>query len=370
VRPPDSKRVSPRRHRERRAGLSHTSLDFQLIPIKFAPIFLIAVVWRMLFGPTPALAQGTQTQSALETPAGSSAVVDRINYYRRLMNLSEVSEDQLMSERERSQAHSTIDSLSSASPDSGTAAAPAIDVLSRDYYGPDGAGAPETEVSISPFSGSLDPSYLVDRLMAMPFTALRIVDPQLTQIGFGAECTSSLCVAAISVKRGLTKDLRLQIYEGSESDRFWNARLGPIPPTRGRLKTPVFLPPDGVITPVRSYRGGDWPDPLQACGYSAPSGPPLILQLGSGTSQSSDPDLSPEHTLTLDGRPVEHCLIQPSSFHSSNPTEETAGHRDLSAFGAAIIIPREQLSPSATYAVSITADSTKYSWTFRTGEAH
>jgi len=375
LRSSECKRLSPTRRLERSAGFSHLSFSFHFTATKLAAIFSVAVLLRGMVLDTPAaLAQSAPPQKiALETPAGSSVVVDRINYYRRLMNLPEVSEDEAMSERDRSEAHSSLENYStpasvSALLDSGTKALPAVGVLTKNAYGLDGAGAPETEVSISPVSTSLDGNFLVDRLMAMPFTALRVIDPQLTQVGFGAECTPSLCVVVISVKRGLTKDLRLQIYEGSESDRFWNARLGPIPPTRGRLKTPVFFPPDGVITPVRAYRGGDWPNPLQACGYSSPSGPPLILQLGSGSSQSSDPDIS-EHELTLDGRSIEHCLIQPSSFPSSNPSEGTAGERDLSAFGAAIIISREPLSPSGNYEVSITADSTKYSWSFRTGPA-
>jgi hypothetical protein len=333
---------------------------------KLTAAFSFAFLLRSMILDCPAaLAQSAQN-IPLATPAGSAMVVDRINYYRRLMNLSEVSEDQAMSERGRSDAQPLLSNL--AAP--GTNAIPTLNVLSTgNPYGPDGAGAPTTEVSISPASASLDGNFLVDHLMAMPFTALRVIDPQLTQVGVGTDCSSSSCVAVISVKRGLTKDLRLEIYEGNDSDRFWNARLGPIPPTRGRLKTPVFFPPDGVITPVLAYTGGDWPDPLQSCGHSAPSGPPLILQLGSGTSPSSDPEIT-EHTLTRDGQNVEHCLIQPSSFHSSNPTEETDGQRDLSAFGAAIIIPKAPLSTSGNYAVSITADSTKYSWTFRTGDNH
>lgn len=285
------------------------------------------------------------------------------------MNLAEVSEDQAMSGRDREEAHSSLGNLSASAdthPGSAMNTAPVVEVRSRNSYEENGSGAPTTELSIAPASTPLDEAGLVDRLMAMPFTALSLIDPQLTEVGFGAECGPSLCIAEISVKRGLAKDARLAIYEGSDSDRFWNARLGPIPPTRGRLKTAVFFPPDGVITPIRTYNGREWPNPLQACGYSAPSGPPLILQLGSGTSPTSNPEVA-EHSLTRDGQNVEHCLIQPSTFRSRNPGEEAAGQHDLAAFGAAIIFPREPLEPSGNYSVSITADSTKYSWSFKTG---
>lgn len=373
VRPRECKRFSPTRRLERSADFFQVPSDFQLTATRFTAIIFAAILSRsMMLDPAAALAQSAPL--ALETPAASSMVVDRINYYRRLMNLPEVSEDAAMSERDRTDAHSSLDNLPTSGPasatmDTATNATPVVSVLSRNTYEQNGSGAPETKLSISPSSASLDGSLLVDRVMGMPFTALRLIDPQLTQIGFGAECTPSLCVAVISVKRGLEKDLKLQIYEGSESDRFWNARLGPIPPTRGRLKTPVFFPPDGVITPILAYRGGDWPGPLRTCGFSGPSGPPLILQLGSVTSQSNDPEITERTVTARDGHSIENCLIQPSSFHSGNPVEQTAGQQDLSAFGAAIIIPREQLSPSDSYTVSITADSTKFSWTFRTGGA-
>ena len=371
LRPPESCKFSTKRRIDRRAKFPNSPFGVEPAATLSVTLSVVTLLLTVMFGARGALAQGASAQnSALTTPASSSMVVDRINYYRRLMNLTELSEDQAMSDRDRSEAHSSLNNLSAAGPVSAlsdsSAAMPAIEVLSRNMYEQNGSGAPTTELSITPAATPLDGGGMVDRLMAMPFTALRVIDPQLTEIGFGAECSPNACIAEISVKRGLTKDARLEIYEGSESDRFWNARLGPIPPTRGRLKSPVYFPPDGVITPVRAYLGGDWPRPLGACGYSAPSGPPLILQLGTGASPSSDPEIS-EHSLTRDGQSIEHCLIQPSSFRNSNADEQAAGQRGLSAFGAAVIIPRAPLAPSGNFTVSITADSTKYSWSFKTG---
>ncbi len=218
--------------------------------------------------------------------------------------------------------------------------------MSRNQYGPDGGGNPSTGLLISGINASVDGGVLIDRMMAMPFAALRLIDPQLVRVGFGAQCEPGVCSAVISIRRGLDKSARLDLYESSESDRFWNPMLGPFPATRGQLKTPFEFPPDGGKMPLLAYSGGDWPSSLATCQYATPTGPPIILG---------------------DGNPVEHCLLQATSFTSDHEDEKNAGHRDLSAFGVVIIIPRQPLSMSSTYAVSITADSKDYSWSFRTG---
>ena len=118
--------------------------------------------------------------------------------------------------------------------------------------------------------------------------------------------------------------------------------------------------------PGLAYSGGDWPSSLGTCQYSTPTGPPIILELGSGVSKDVDPDVTAT-SMTKDGSPVEHCLVQAKSFAGAPEDEKNAGHRDLSAFGVVIIIPRQPLAVSSTYAVSVTADSKDYSWSFRTG---
>ncbi len=304
----------------------------------------------------------------------ATAAIGRINYYRRLINLQEVSEDETMSAAARKQAESQLGKprpagLANAAVSSGAGTLPAIMVMSRNQYGPDGGGNPSTGLLISGINASVDGGVLIDRMMAMPFAALRLIDPQLVRVGFGAQCEPGVCSAVISIRRGLDKSARLDLYESSESDRFWNPMLGPFPATRGQLKTPFEFPPDGGKMPLLAYSGGDWPSSLATCQYATPTGPPIILELGSGVSKDVDPEVT-KNSLTRDGQPVDHCLVQASSFASDHEDEKSAGHRDLSAFGVVIIIPRQPLSPSGTYAVSITADSKDYSWSLRTGTSY
>ena len=105
--------------------------------------------------------------------------------------------------------------------------------MSRNQYGPDGGGNPSTGILISGINASVDAGVIIDRMMAMPFAALRLIDPQLVRVGFGAQCEPEMCSAVISIRRGLDKSARLDLYESSESDRFWNPMLGPFPATRG-----------------------------------------------------------------------------------------------------------------------------------------
>jgi len=319
-----------------------------------------------------ALDTGTVTPSTSQEKLAGVTAIERVTYYRRFLKLPAVTEDTAMSARALEQARAQLQTLSaSASRGSGLVSeangGPGVRVTSKSGYGAGGGGNPTTILAIAGVSGSLSGGEIIDRMMAMPFTALRIIDPQLVKIGFGLQCDAGSCVAIMSPRRGLDKPTRLELYEPSDADRFWNPNLGPIPPTPGRLMAAVEFPPDGGLMPKLAYSGGDWPSPLAACPeYSTPSGPPIILQLGKGAS-GDNPEIS-SPALTRDGQRVDACLIQASSFGRGDNDEakKNPAREDLSAFGAVIMIPREPLAPASRYAVSMTADSTNYSWSFRT----
>jgi hypothetical protein len=308
-----------------------------------------------------------RVQAAEATERSEITAIDRITYYRRFLKLPAASEDSAMSARALEAAHVELQNLhSSGSNPSGVGAQ--AKALTMRVTSKGGYLNPMTTLAISQTTGSVSGGAVIDRMMAMPFTALRIIDPQLARVGFGSQCDDTVCAAVVSVRRGLDKSTRLELYEASDADRYWNPNLGPIPPTPGRLISAIEFPPDGGETPGLAYNGGDWPNALEACpDYSTPTGPPIILQLGKGTSNGG-PEVS-AHSLTRDGQNIAHCLVQQSSF--GDPDDPSARKNPvwqyLFAFGAVIVIPREPLVPSSTYAVSITADSTNNSWSFRTG---
>ena len=302
-----------------------------------------------------------QVVQAAEAPARDEmSAIERITYYRRFLKLPAASEDSAMSARALEEAQAQLQNNHASG--GAETKSPVTRVTSKS-----GILNPTTTLAISPTNGSLSGGEIIDLMMAMPLAALKIIDPQLARVGFGSQCDGTVCVAVMSVRRGLDKSTRLEFYEASDADRFWNPNLGPIPPTPGRLISAIEFPPDGGVTPRLAYNGGDWPNALEVCpDYSTPTGPPIILQFGKGTSTDA-PEVS-THSLTRDGQNVAHCLVQQSSF--GGPDDPSAKKNPvwqyLLAFGAVIMIPREPLAPSSTYSVSITADSINNSWSFRT----
>jgi hypothetical protein len=303
-----------------------------------------------------------RTAQAAEASVDMTAV-DRIAYYRRFLKLPTASEDSAMTARATEEAQSQLQSIkASGAAGGGTQdSEPLVRVTSKS-----GVMNPTTTLAISTITGTMTGGDVIDRMMALPFTALKVIDPQLARVGFGLQCDAGVCAAVMAVRRGLDKSTRLELYQATDADRYWNPNLGPVPPTPAQLNTPVEFPPDGGLAPELSYSGSDWPAPLSACpGYSTPTGPPIILQLGKGASNDG-PDVS-AHTLTHDGQDVTHCLIAQTSLGSdADSSHSNPIWQYLNAFGAVIIIPREPFAPSSTYSVSITADSNNNSWSFRT----
>ena len=179
----------------------------------------------------------------------------------------------------------------------------------------------------------------IDLWMTGPFHALGILDPRLETTGFGS-------------------------YREANGGWQMGATLDVI---RGRGSLPAgftyplpFPPPDGN-TWLASYNGGEWPDPLSACsGYSAPSGPPLMLQLGSGA-------LTPNVTATSfsqDGTPLDHCWYSETTYTNPDGGSQSTGRVILNSRDAVVIMPRAPLQIGQSYTASITADGNTIDWTF------
>ncbi|HEY6420931.1 MAG TPA: protein kinase [Candidatus Binataceae bacterium] len=239
-------------------------------------------------------------------------------------------------------------------------------IIGRPSYGSDGMGSSPVIFLFKRPGRRFTGAEIVNRMAAMPFAAVRLLDPQLAAIGFGSACAIGECCALMTMQRGLPKPLRLKMFVASEHDRAWNPDLGAIPPTRGRLKVPIEYPAPGAPTATLAYRGGDWPNPLAVCpGYTAPTGPAMILELGAGLGGADDPVIS-GHSITRAGVEVAHCLLRPAAFRNAELPWGIAARGFLTGAGAVMLIPREPLKPASSYTVSIVADSTPYTWSFRT----
>jgi hypothetical protein len=105
----------------------------------------------------------------------------------------------------------------------------------------------------------------------------------------------------------------------------------------------------------------EWPDPYANCpGYQQPTGPAILLQLGTG-------ELTPQVTAVAfsTGETVlDVCTFNETNYINDNAYAQEAGRSILNARDAIVIIPREQLIVGQTYTVFVTANGETYTWSF------
>jgi hypothetical protein len=175
--------------------------------------------------------------------------------------------------------------------------------------------------------------------MEGPFHSIGILDPKLAQSGFGIAHDTSGTVqtaAALDVLRGRTASVPAGV------------------------QFPVVFPANGMVLPLNTFPGNEFPDPLASCpGYGPPAGLPLLVQLGTGTT----PPAVTDHTLTRDGVAVEHCLFDETSYANPDAAMQALGRNVLGARDAIVLIARQPLQPG-TYAASITTGGQTIAWGF------
>jgi hypothetical protein len=330
-------------------------------------VFLAAVASSLLA--IPAGAQQTSTGAPADFAASANA---RINSYRAMAKLPPVVDDSgisaaaydharyLVKNRiadgdvvlEKQQLHIQIPSDGARS-----------EVKGKPFYTDEGAAAAMNSVILTARKIDLSGREFVDQVLTMPFSGLIPMVPQFALVGLGAYCEPGLCAIVIPAHLGLEKSVRIALYDGPASDRFWNPGLGLVPAETGRLRSPVEFPPDGATVDLRSYSGNDFPDPLSSCpGYKAPTGAPISIQLGEGYGPDGSLEVS-SHLVSRDGVEVETCLVTAASYAGRDAQETKIGKWGLTQIGAAIILPREPLAPGH-YKVALKEAEKLYEWSF------
>jgi hypothetical protein len=185
----------------------------------------------------------------------------------------------------------------------------------------------------------------IDLWMQGPFHALGILDPHLLQTGFGSYResvpTTWKMAATLDVLRG----------------------RGSLPPS---VTFPVEWPGNGKTVGLTTYGGSEWPDPLTSCsGYSAPSGLPIILQIGSG---SLTPNVT-AHSFRQGSAALDHCVFDETNYSNPDGNAQNLARSILNSRDAIVLIPRNPLVPGASYTASITSNSALVTWTFSVSSA-
>jgi len=205
------------------------------------------------------------------------------------------------------------------------------------------AAAQASNVMVS-FSTTTTDSQAIDMWMQGPFHAVGVIDPALHKTGYGS---FRLNAAGFQVEMAAALD----VIRG----------LGSVP---ANVHFPIKYPSGTKALPIRSAPTGEYPDPLSSCsGYSAPSGPPIILQVGSGNATIS---LNNPHSLKLNGVVQASCVYNERTYNNAGDAfGQQLGRDVLASRDAIVLIPKSPLKAGKTYSVAITNNGHTYSWTFK-----
>jgi uncharacterized protein YkwD len=206
------------------------------------------------------------------------------------------------------------------------------EIVGAPYYTPEGDAAGRNGNIYVSSSTSTSDDQAIDWWMQAPFHAMGMMDPRLTQTGFGSYRDSTApgwqMAATVDVLRGN-------------------------PFTGGQY--PVYFPANGATEPLRTYGGGESPDPLQGpcAGYSTPTGLPIFVEIGGNVSTTA----GQVHSITGNGVALEHCVLDSSSPQGSSLTYR----------GGVVLIPRQPLQNGVKYVVALTVNGVPHTWSFTVG---
>jgi uncharacterized protein YkwD len=214
----------------------------------------------------------------------------------------------------------------------------------NEWYTPEGAAAAVNSNAMVNTNAATPDTDAIDLWMSGPFHALGIIDPALAITGFGSYREED---------GGWQMGACLDVLRGLES----------IPPS---VTFPLLWPGEGSIMPYVEFTGGEWPDPLASCpGYTAPSGPPILIQVGSGDQIP----LVTAHSFQQAGTQLDHCIFDETNYANGDPGAQSTGRSVMGMRNAIVLMPKERLEPGLTYTVSVTNNGTAYTWSFTVSES-
>ena len=177
--------------------------------------------------------------------------------------------------------------------------------------------------------------------ISAPFHLMAVINPNVDKVGYGRynQEIGQIHMAAVL-------DVRSEVGNAATEAQY-----------------PIYFPGDGTETWVVRRSLYEWPDPLGPCtGYSAPTGPALILQLGDGS-------LTPKvesHAVYQGTTLIESCAYGETTYMNPDPYAQQTGRTIIGAQDAIVVIPKNNLPINETFTVQITVDGERYEWSFST----
>jgi Cysteine-rich secretory protein family len=269
--------------------------------------------------------------AAARTPHAEegSSWLERLNFYRATASLPPVAEDRGLSGAVSQHARYMV----------------MHDILKhsedrRDSWAtPEGAAAAAASNLAASTRPTEPDSWAIDVWMQAPFHALGILDPALRQVGFG-----------------IYRAPRGTIQTAAGLDVIRGRSLAP-PSTW----YPIAWPADGATVPLVAHTD-EYPSPLTSCpGYRAPTGLPLIVQLG---SDGTIPHVTASWIASGE-RLLEHCVFDEGTYVNHDAAAQQLGRSILAARNAIVLVPREPLRHGFAYRAVVDVNGRRIDWTFR-----
>jgi uncharacterized protein YkwD len=281
--------------------------------------------------PPPKMPSSSPTTSV--SASSSMTWLERINFFRSGAGLEPIHENPELSAAAAAHARylllNFVEDIRSAKPMSADAYEESP--VKSGYSAKGATAAPDLQLAWG--CSSFEPGQQIDHWIEGPFHRLAMLDPFLTEAGFGEASRDGCWVATL--------------------------RLPPPPEEVKPYARAVEFPPAGAAIAL-DWIGLESPDPLASCpGFERPVGLPITLQIG----RLADTNLT-AHSLMEDGKPIEHCAFDAPSYRNPNATAQEYGRWNLRNATAVVIVPRSPLRPGSHYTVSITANNRTYAWSF------
>jgi len=210
---------------------------------------------------------------------------------------------------------------------------------SNPWYTAEGFSSGQSSLVLGSTSAGLSDTKAIEKWMSGPFHTLSIIDPRLTRVSYGvyreAVSWGNMATGAVLDVRGI--------------DYFAAATY------------PVFYPANGKTTLMSTYYGGSVPDPLAPCaGFTAPSGAPIIVQFGSGSTPVNLTTSSFKQG-TVD---LPYCIYTETTYNNAISKDQANGRSILGMHDAVVIMPKNVLTAGQTYNVSMTVNGVTLNWLF------
>ncbi len=178
--------------------------------------------------------------------------------------------------------------------------------------------------------------WAVNYWMTAPFHIVPMLDPQLESVGFGSFAGGG------EVKYTAVLDVNSGKNETNIPDY------------------PITFPQDGGKTWLTFYSLFEYPDPLTVCDdYQQPTGPPLVLLLGS----DNVPEVT-NYNLQRGDVLLDACLLYEQNYVNEDEYAQEVGRSVLHERGAVVLIPQQPLTVGSIYTASVTVNGEVYTWMF------